>query len=323
MTAFQGMVFDVSLEGGRKVSQLERTLEINGRATARVGFEVPQDPVPSIVYNPQDDLAEIIGEVTADQDLQQFYQSAVLAAERFLSLLEHPPQQGIDIRIFAYSMPSGSSGGSLSTGSVVSVIDKGGYISQNSILDFDAPPLLRKLVPEEEFAYRDWKDLPDLVPATASQSFYVAHLHSQGSSKVRKVQLRLETANEAYTPSGLVVYTSGTDGFLETLDENDVETDILDHNQLADQHRLPAFAAILASAEYTESVLDVSPNGVLDCMSPTTPHQIRYRIQVSHLAGFQCEVVIKPGDAITGNYFGSARVFLVNLDEMSVERNKE
>ncbi len=320
MAAYQGMIFDVMLESGRKVSTLERTLELNGPASISAGFEVPKTRLSYVTYTPRDDLAVTIGKLIQDQRLLHLYLNGSFAAEKVVANLKNPPLQRMDLRVFTFYLSGGTQGAQSNSVGIVSVIGQDGKIMSTSNPTFSRPTLHRKYVPAQEFTYRDWKELSDMVQGTAQRSFFVANLNSHGFPDRKNVSLNLEGSNSTYSPNGNIIYSSSNHGFIETFDEDTEEISILDNLQIPDEHRLPILAALLASQEYTRSELEVSSKGVLDSMSPTTNQQARYRICVSHLSGLQFEVEIRMGNAITGNSFGPTTIYTANLDKKKVQK---
>ena len=318
MTSYHGLVLRVSMDPGRKLSLLERQVLLDTRATEAAGFQVPGKGQRSILtYTPQDDIASRIKAICNDPELEALYQAGVLSAESvFAGTKNAPPLHEISLRLFCYQFQRQAQrtcrtviAHTLTDGNIMAVVPSGTELGG---MPFQTIDLL------QQYSYKNWKSPEDIVKLISTETYFVARLEAPDTTYQSEVGLRLELSSNSYKLTGQPFYDSGEDGFLSIFDPDIQETDLLDHTSLHDEQRLPALAALLASAEHMGSKLEIGPQGILDSLTPNSRNRARYLIQVVHHDDYQFNVNIRMGNDINGNSFGHLTQFQVNTEGRTV-----
>ncbi|MBI2112130.1 hypothetical protein HYT52_01170 [Candidatus Woesearchaeota archaeon] len=318
MTSYHGLVLRVLMNPGRKPSLLERQVLLDTRATEAAGFQVPKKVQRTVLtYTPRDDIASKIRAISTDQELEALYQAGILSAESVIAGAKNaPPLHGISLRLFCYQFQRQAQrtcrtiiAHTLTDGNITTVLPSGTELGG---MPFRTIDLLQRN------SYKDWKSPEDIVKSSAKETYFVARLEAPDTTYQSEVRLRLELSNNGYQLTGQPFYDSGEDGFLSIFDPDIQETDVLDHTSLHDEQRLPALAALLASAEHMGSKLEIGPQGTLDSMSPNSRNRARYLIQVVHHDDYQFNVNIRMGDDINGKSFCALTQFQVNTEGRTV-----
>jgi len=324
MTSYLGLMFKISMNPGRRISELERQVVLDAKASDALGYEVPAVVHKQVLtYTPQDEIVKKVRTITTEAEIEAAYQAAILSAEQiFAGMRTAPPLQGMNLRVHCFQFEQS---GARTYQTVVAHTTTAGKAMNHlpAGMMHHGLPQKKDIDLLSVFTYKDWKDLDDFVKEAAPELYFVAHLEAPPTDDSNQVRLRLELANNVYTPQGPVLYTSGTTGFLEGFDPDTLETTLLDRPGLLDEQRLPALAALWASSEHIEGYLEIGRKGVLDSMSATSPNRARYRIRVVHMKGYDFNVEMRMGDAINGNCFGPLQEFHVNIEQPDVHLKED
>ena len=324
MTAYQGLVFFVQMNAGRKVSELEREILLDISATSTLGYEIPAGlQKQSIAYQPADDVIEKIRRLTINPDLEALFQMAVISAEETITQIteEAPPTHDISLRTLCAQIVDQS--GTRYCYAMVSKIEPDGKVIANFQPPYTVGVLPRTTLDlDKEYVYKDWKEKSDYLADALPQAYFVAHLNTAGNTGRAAVQLRLQRASQSYTQQEGIIYDSGERGFLNTLYADKLEAAMLDHAQLKDGQRLPAVAALLAAEEHIRIYLEISKKGKLDTLSPLRQEEARYHLCVTHTPtpNYHFGVSLRMADAMNGNPFGQPMEFIIDLESGQVSK---